>query len=286
MVQECYLCKSKKYKKSSLPATFFNQKVFTYYQCLDCRLTYIFPLPDPSDYEKMYGEVYYEGGVAKDFSKQILILKKYFASGRILDYGCGDGSFVKLCLEAGYQCDGVEYNPEIIKSLKEKIPQANFFTHDYFFENSVQEYDVIYMSNVLEHLSDPLEFLGRIKKYLKKDGYIFLEGPLEENSNLAYAIRKLYFKVKGILKPGSLGSHIPGHIIFTNAQNQVRFFESAGFKKAEYHVIEISWPFPASLKEAKNVKLLFTYMVAEVSKLLSRLIPKWGNYFIYLGKMK
>jgi len=147
------------------------------------------------------------------------------------------------------------------------------------------QYDVIRLSNVLEHLTAPSEVLTNLKNNLAPGGIILIEGPVEENFCLAGAFRKFYFRIGKIFRPGRTVSSPPYHIFFSNRKNQRKFFKQIGFLETRFSVSEDSWPFPSSFRNSKGIKKKSMALVANFSIIVSKVFKKnWGNTFIYTGK--
>lgn len=94
------------------------------------------------------------------------LIKKEF---NILDLGCGKGGFLKFLEGKGVEGLGVDKvfgDGEKIK--KEKI--ENFETN--------LKFGVVSMYHVLEHSEKPGLILKRIKRWIKKDGFLVLELPM------------------------------------------------------------------------------------------------------------
>jgi len=107
------------------------------------------------------------------------LIKKYLASGKhlkVLELGSGYGSFASLCKEFNVDYTGIDMGQEGIKYCNTQYPQKNFrFIQSEivsFLKNEENEYDLIFMSHVFEHLSvdDNTKVLKLIKKRLKKNG--------------------------------------------------------------------------------------------------------------------
>jgi len=295
----CLFCKSNDTVDSFLPSTFFNQKRFDYKRCNNCRLHFIAPIPNKDDLLKMYPTSYQAGvddniladpykkliGLRFSYGKQIELLRKNNFSGKVLDFGCGSANFLINCNHHGIECDGLEFNPDHVNILKEKVSDRKFYTFDEFMESDIQ-YDLIRLSNVLEHFTDPVETIIEIKKHIKPNGYLLVEGPIEMNFNLAQIFRKVYFSVKKRLKRNYLATHTPTHIIFSNRSNQLNFFQNLQFDTLWYVIDEAEWPFPNSLKNAIGMVSKLNFYIAKLSMLFGKTIPSWGNTFLYLGRIK
>jgi SAM-dependent methyltransferase len=228
-------------------------------------------------------------GLRFSYGYQFDVIRETVGSDvRILDYGCGTGHFIANAMHYGFQCDGAEYNQEYIKSLKKNIPRSNFYLIDDFVEGRVaQNYDVIRMSNVLEHISNPHQVIEHLKNRLSVNGILLIEGPIEDNFNLAELVRKLYFRIFKWIAPGRTVQAPPYHIFFSNAKNQRGFFKDCGFDELHFNTAEDAWPFPESIKRAKGAKDKIMAVIAILSKKVTRTVGmNWGNIFIYCGKVK
>lgn len=285
----CLFCDHEQVKPSYYPDTVFEGKLFSYVECLNCSLVFVDPLPTPEDLIKMYPPEYQgEEGFFDDahYAHELSLLKKHFpVNCTVLDFGCGAGDFLLSAFKLGFNCVGVEFNPLQVERLKVKFPHIQFYTTEAFLADESAKYDVIRLSNVLEHLTTPFDTLTSLCNKLKTSGGVFIIGPLEENFNFARQIRKLYFIFKKLFQPGSTSTHAPRHILFSNNRNQLEFFQRIKLTAEHYSIIEVEWPFPQTLSEAPSLVAKAKWLVAKVSMAFSRLMPQAGNVFYYIGKL-
>lgn len=282
----CLFCNSTKLEQASYPrSTVFNDKQFNYKHCKDCGLIFIDPLPNVDDYSRMYSSSYHEQFYFKDVipdqTEWFELFEKFSKGKKLLDYGCGDASFLKFFHQKGYECTGVEYDPELVSRLRKENLGINFFTVEQFW-NDDGEYNIVFMGDVLEHIATPAQFLNDLEKKLEAKGLITAQGPLENNSNFALSVRKFFSSLKG---KHDVAHHVPYHISFSTAKNQEHVFKQAGLETKFYKVFETTWPFPGqfSFSPAKA----FQYLVAKTSIVLSGILPgKMGNRFMYIGEKK
>lgn len=296
----CPFCKNQTTSSTTFPENIFNSKTFNYRRCKECKLVYLNPFPDGDDYIAMYPPAYHDGVVDKtlqaDISKKKpglrfsykhqfdLIRNQVGPTASILDYGCGNGNFMVNAIHHGFKCDGAEFSPEYLLALKKAIPESSFFTVDMLLQEPVGKYDVIRLSNVLEHLTEPVEIIRRITQNLNPNGILLVEGPVEENFCIAAAFRKIYFRFKKILRPGYKVTAPPYHIFLSDRSNQREFFQRCGFVESHYRIAEDAWPFPSSFSDAKGLMQKCTAIIAKFSKGCSKVFNKnWGNIFIYTG---
>jgi SAM-dependent methyltransferase len=304
MLRKCLYCEAEgdgNFSSSYLPGTLHFGKTYTPICCGNCGLTQIDPALTPVDLLALYPPSYQGHGVNCapaplrqrrapfgahfSYARHFDLIQLYAPAGPVLDFGCGDGNFVANAALRGLACDGVEYDLAQVELLRKAMPGSEFFAYDEFAAQKPQgKYAAIRLSNVLEHLTAPREQLGMLSRYLAPGGVLLIEGPLEENANLAFFARKLHFTVKNLLKPGWKASHPPFHVSFASASTQRRLFFSLGFESHYFHVGEGEWPFPVSLSTARGVGLTLKFFLARLSMAISAIVPSWGNAFLCVEK--
>lgn len=104
--------------------------------------------------------------------KNILMLDK---KARILEVGSGLGYFSYSLKQAGYNIHGLDISQDAVDKAK-KI-YGDFYLCDdllHFADDNLGSFDLVIMTEVIEHLNEPKAFIQSIKKLLKPDGkYIF-----------------------------------------------------------------------------------------------------------------
>lgn len=147
----------------------------------------------PND-DKVYEAYHGEKGVQvqKATEERIAwILSAAKSGGAVLDVGCSQG-IISLLLGKNYShVDGLDIQEESIAFAKElqakEYPgtqkNVRFFCADFLQYRPDFSYDCIVMTEVLEHLFDPAEFLRHAKEVLKEDGRIILSVPFSLNKH-------------------------------------------------------------------------------------------------------
>lgn len=133
-------------------------------------------------------EAYFEV-MRRRANAQTDLIKKHISikKAKILDYGCGYGTLIDKLSTCGAETYGFDYDPLCRKILSEK---GHFIVEQDVFE-STQKWDVVCLSHVLEHLSDPVEFLTKIANSSR---IIFIEVPKYDVS-----IREQFVDLEGHL---------------------------------------------------------------------------------------
>lgn len=111
--------------------------------------------------------------------RQNEILRK-LKNGKSLDFGAGDGELVIRMRELGLHAIGVEMSQEGIAKANSKSQSLGFgdvlfgLDSKHLFEDT---YDNIIVSEVIEHIENPVPILKTLHKNLKNDGLLIISVP-------------------------------------------------------------------------------------------------------------
>lgn len=125
--------------------------------------------------------------------------------GRVLDIGCGKGSFLKSfkAVRDGWQYVGVEPSREEA-ALARRDP--SFEIHEGMFGSVPLErggFDLVAIMHVLEHVSRPVEVVRQMRELLTPGGLLFVEVPNTIDLNMFYDV--LLFEHLYHFQPATLG---------------------------------------------------------------------------------
>jgi SAM-dependent methyltransferase len=119
------------------------------------------------------------------------------ASLRVLDVGCGNGSMLALPLaRRGFQVTGIDIDAPSIehaKQLAKDLPNATFIC-GHVAELKTEKFDVVILSEVLEHMAEPRTLLADSVKHLNESGVVIVTvpngyGEFEIDSRLFHLLR-------------------------------------------------------------------------------------------------
>lgn len=111
------------------------------------------------------------------------IYRKYISPGQdILDIGCGAGPFSLYAASVGARVKGIDLSARAIAADRKSaeylgLPDLEFVNEDFMTYMDAEVYDVIMLTEVLEHLPDDGKALEKIRSLLKKNGVLLMSVP-------------------------------------------------------------------------------------------------------------
>jgi len=169
-------------------------------------------------------------------------LPKYKNGSRLLDIGCGSGSFLLLAKRFGFEVYGVEpsaFDDEL--NTRAGLQIHHGFLKDARFKENY--FDVITINHVIEHMQKPSEVFAEIQRIAKPGGTIVIATP---NANsLGFWIFGKYW----------LNTDTPRHIYLFSKQNIVEYAKKAKLKTEKVHYNGIPGSFSESLRYLIEDKL-------------------------------
>ena len=182
-VEACPSCGHKGYAIAGNPGKAFDvplgqniyrQPDYRIKKCLECDLYYKSDILDREELERYYQEVDFqkwESPLLFPTEKVLLeILLDVKPGSKILDYGCSTGRLLSKLIDR-YECYGVELNQEASEIAKRK--GLNIIS-----ENELQQhqksFSAIILSDVFEHLLEPIKVLAKLCDSLNEKGLLLL----------------------------------------------------------------------------------------------------------------
>lgn len=166
------------------------------------------------------------------------------ASGvRVLEFGCGNGRNVALPVaERGFWVTGVDSHQPSVQAARayNRLPNVTFICSDFAAFRSDKPYNVVILSDILEHIQDPKHLLKHSLSYLTADGIILISIP---NGYGPFEIERYLVRI-GLLKPllgaihllGTikrkiLGQSIPPRPAYNDECGHIQFFTLSAFHR-------------------------------------------------------
>jgi 2-polyprenyl-3-methyl-5-hydroxy-6-metoxy-1,4-benzoquinol methylase len=164
-----------------------TDEVFTYFRCGDCGL--IFQSPVPHNLSDYYPPEYYllpstleELEPQIEFQKyKIDLVEKFVSGGRLLEIGPGRGDFAFWMKRAGFTVDVIEMDAVSCQFLRDVIQVNAIQSSDVCGTlQSLGQYNVIALWQVIEHLSDPWAVVDILSDHLLPGGLLIIATPNPE----------------------------------------------------------------------------------------------------------
>ena len=173
--------------------------------------------------------------VAAVLPGQRMILDRQFRklergkAGRVLDIGCGDGTFLDNAISMGWQAVGTDFDPMVVAQARARGLEVYQGT----IEDVPGTFDAITLCHVIEHLHDPVATLKQCFARLNPGGFIWIETP---------SIDALGLTRYG---PAWRGLEPPRHLVLFNRESLRQALDGSGFgsieELAQPSVVEGIW---------------------------------------------
>ena len=214
-------------------------------KCASCGLEQTTPLPDQEALNALYEKYYNFSGekntrytqLRAKFINSFLYrvwlaidgdISFHLASGKgsLLDVGCNEGRGLEFYRSHGFSAEGLELNSRAAEVARSK----GFVVHGSTLEGFTtdKKYDVVVLSNVLEHSLNPADMLRAIHGLLSQNGQVWISCP-NSQSWLRSAFGRFW-----------INWHVPFHVVHFS-QNTLRDI----LKNTQFEVTEMRQETPA-----------------------------------------
>lgn len=130
-----------------------------------------------SAYSAVNCPIWFVTGVAREKARRKQMFLDATVPGKLLDVGCGDGTFLNFMRQRGWQVDGIDFDAQAIATARQKYDLT--LRHGDLVAANLPEssFDAVTMSHVVEHLPDPVAMLAEIRRLLKPGGRLVMTTP-------------------------------------------------------------------------------------------------------------
>lgn len=220
----CPVCHCREFKRV------FIKRGFQYCRCHQCGMVYINPIPDQESLKRVYDwlghdwfalprkvKIDYQPG---RFDRELGVLKRTGARGRLLDVGCSTGAFLIEAAKAGFaDAQGIDISEPSIEIAREY--GLNAVTGDFASDAyPAESFEVVTMWATLEHLPNPSHFVAQAYRVLRKGGIFAASVP--NFKSISHLLLGPKYRYVGI-----------GHLNYFSEEPLRRLFVSAGFQVLE-----------------------------------------------------
>lgn len=187
-----------------------SSRSYHYVKCTHCGLVFLKKFPSPKELDKIYSYHGVEGvskaNIVLHASSKIPILRKlmhlqgslinkgradsvskFTPRGKVLDVGCGPGTFLKEMKTRGWDVYGTEMGDKLVEQARKSFGKTRIFKGGVEKAGiGEKKFDVVTLWHVLEHIPNTQEALLKIKRIIKRRGYLVIEVPHAQSLSFSW----------------------------------------------------------------------------------------------------
>jgi len=154
-----------------------SEATFALYECEGCGLHFFVPglAGSAAFYQELMATVPYETAQSRwEFGQ---VARQLRPTDRVVDFGCGDGAFLRMAKPLVRQAVGVDRNPDAIERLGQAGLTGEETSCSEFAQRHPEGFDVACAFHTLEHVAEISEFLTAVVCCVRPGGRVFLSVP-------------------------------------------------------------------------------------------------------------
>lgn len=191
-LEACPICSKSELKEfMQLEDWFLSKEQYGISQCKSCGFRFTNPRPDEQDIGRYYKSEEYishsntnKGVISKVYqmvrnytlSKKYADISKLKPQGKILDIGCATADFLGYFKNKGWDVTGVEPDADA-RAMAKQNHGIDVMDQPALDDMDSDQFDVITMWHVLEHVYPLQDRVAQLKRLLKKDGLLVIAVP-------------------------------------------------------------------------------------------------------------
>jgi SAM-dependent methyltransferase len=155
---------------------------YVWHSCRECGTHFVHRLPTPQELSDLYAGYYHQENMSPPefvwnrLHEVLSSFRRYRETGKLLDVGYGAGTVLKVAHQQGWECWGQEVSPEPLRMGRERgwhVLEGDLCA----IEVPRAEFDVVSITEVLEHLEHPVPYLRRAFEALRPGGLLYMTTP-------------------------------------------------------------------------------------------------------------
>jgi SAM-dependent methyltransferase len=222
----------------------YDLKEFEVLRCASCKTAWRSNMYTPEQVAAMYEDEPYEEhpffGYDSDaetlrkvpryrrFQQGLEVVEREVGVGRLLDVGCGAGTFMAIAAARGWDVYGVEMNDALVAEAEKAVGEGRVVCGAFeALDPEDAKYDAITLWDVIEHVLDPVSFIERAQRMLRPGGIIVICTP-DEESVLANTGKRILGVSGGRWNHPALALHPRYHTFFFSGTSLENLFKARG----------------------------------------------------------
>ncbi len=291
-LSRCPICgEVSKQQASTRRPVSFGGLIRRFPRCTSCGSRSLDPMPSELELGDLYGVDYNAGDgesppVEGDPRAYDWVLETLRTNRpkRFVDYGCGGGTLLARVAATGVEAVGFDLDSDGLEAASRASGCRVHSIADIGMH--VGSADVVHLGDVLEHVPNPAEVLGRACSLLRPGGLLLSEGPLEANLSVFNGVIAIVALARW-WKPVDTPPH---HVHLATARGQRKLFQRVGLTQSEFETSDIAWPAPGrwTREVAGSPRLSALFFVRKFSTVVWNIVPgrsseRMSNRFRYSG---
>ena len=242
----------------------FHKDGFAIVRCRRCNLAYVNPRLPVATLAQLYSDqvisptAYYvrtEQTDEQSFATRIALIERWRKPGRLLDLGCGPGTFSTVARAHGWTTLGLDINATSVTRCRERGLDVitGTFPHP---ELAGRRFDAVAMNDFLEHMPEPVVALKAVRALLDPGGVVFISTP-----DIGSLVARVTGERWSHIKPNE-------HLVYFDRRTLRRLLEETGFR-----VVHVQ-----SIGRLRNLAVAIEKIAAYgelPSRLARAMVPGW-----------
>lgn len=161
-----------------------GEQTYKLYQCPKCDAQFWLPLKNPGanwyEHDERYAGRNIDPIIKPNWNHKKIISFLKGQSGKVLDVGCGVGTFLKHAHDHGWQTFGLDFDQDAIQAAKQTFKLENLEVCDlitYHHKNPNSTFKLITFFDVFEHIDNHNEFISTVYNLLEPGGFVAMSMP-------------------------------------------------------------------------------------------------------------
>jgi glycosyltransferase involved in cell wall biosynthesis/ubiquinone/menaquinone biosynthesis C-methylase UbiE len=177
----------------------------------------------------------------------------------LLEVGCGEGDFLELAEAAGWNVTGIEYSQAACEQARRRLKSGEVICGELQGAGlDAEQFDLCVISDVLEHVRSPLNFLREIHRVLKPGGTLFVATPSTDSWSARLLKQKwMEFKAE--------------HLTYFDRQTLQTVLFKSGFREV---IVQPGWKILSLDYVQKHFERFPVPMVTPAVNFFASLLPK------------
>ena len=205
---------------------------YEFKQCNQCDFIFLDPMPNQNELNSQYTNEHKEAEPTYDkassrLRRAFIKLPRFFPYAwkkNTLDLGCGGGFIAHVLSLVATSSTGVDISQNAIAYASNRFKRPEFFIKSFTeLLDWDMQYDFLYSSEVIEHVSDINLYMRVIQSLVKKNGYVYITTPDLGHPKVPENIRNW-----DVFAP-------PVHVQFFSRKTASILFEKYGFEIIRFY---------------------------------------------------